>query len=84
MLNRERLALKFSRDGLPSFLSALSCDRWHVPVAGTILKVVHIPGACFLQNDLEGYANIKPDTGKPGPGVTAPNSSQAYVCQVAI
>jgi predicted alpha/beta-fold hydrolase len=33
---------------------------------------------------LEGFANLKPDTRKPDPGATTPNSSQAYVCQVAI
>lgn len=83
MLDNDPLALQFSGGTVyQAFLSALSYHRWHAPVTGTILKVVHIPGTYFLQNPFEGFANIN-STGEPSPDPAAPNNSQAYLCQKA-
>jgi phosphatidylserine decarboxylase len=66
-----------------AFLSALSYHRWHAPIAGTVVKVVSIPGTYYAENYWEGFANINPATGMPDPDPAAPNNSQGYICEVA-
>lgn len=84
MLNNDSLASHFNGGTVyQAYLSALSYHRWHAPVAGTVVKVVHIPGTYYLQNLFEGFANIDPDRSEPAPDLAAPNKSQAYLCQVA-
>lgn len=81
MLDNDPLAEKFDGGSVyQAFLSALSNHRWHAPVAGKIIKIVHIAGTYFLQNAFEGFANLD-STGKPTPDPAAPNKSQACLCQ---
>jgi phosphatidylserine decarboxylase len=84
MLDDNPLAPQFDGGTVyQAFLSALSYHRWHAPVTGTIVDVVHIPGTYFLQNAFQGFANINTATGEPEPDLSAPNKSQAYLCQKA-
>jgi phosphatidylserine decarboxylase len=83
MFGNDPLAFQFRGGSVyQAFLSALSYHRWHAPVTGTVVKLVHIPGTYFLQNSYEGFANID-SKGKPNPDLAAPNNSQAYLCQKA-
>jgi phosphatidylserine decarboxylase len=66
-----------------AFLSALSYHRWHSPVAGTVVKVVQIPGSYYAENYWEGFTSIDPKSGQPSPDPAAPNNSQGYICEVA-
>lgn len=83
MLDNDPLARQFNGGSVyQAFLSALSYHRWHAPVTGKVVKILHISGTYFLQNAFEGFANLDA-TGKPNPDAAAPNNSQAYLCQKA-
>jgi phosphatidylserine decarboxylase len=83
MLNNDPLAPQFEGGIVyQAFLSALSYHRWHAPVTGEVVKIVHIPGTYFLQNSFEGFANKTP-SGDPDPDPAPPNRSQAFLCQKA-
>jgi phosphatidylserine decarboxylase len=83
MLDNDPLALQFNGGSVyQAFLSALSYHRWHAPVTGKIVKILHIPGTYFLQNVFQGFAN-KNSAGESCPDPAAPNNSQAYLCQKA-
>ena len=78
MLNNDQYAPQFVGGTIyQAFLSALSYHRWHSPVTGTVAKVVQIPGTYYAENYWEGFANLT------GPDPSAPNNSQAYICEVA-
>ena len=61
-----------------AYLSPLSYHRWHSPVSGTIVKKCIVPGTYYSENHFKGFAN--PDE---TPDPTAPNTSQAYIAEVA-
>ncbi|QDS76509.1 hypothetical protein FKW77_005678 [Venturia effusa] len=83
MLDNDPLLKQFDGGHVyQAFLSALSYHRWHAPVTGKVVKILHISGTYFLQNAFEGFANLD-STGKPCPDLAAPNNSQAFLCQKA-
>lgn len=72
MMAMDPLAEKFAGGTVyQAFLSALSYHRWHSPVSGTIVKTQLIDGSYYAEALSEGFDPF------------GPNSSQAYITQVA-
>jgi phosphatidylserine decarboxylase len=60
-----------------AYLSTLYYHRWHSPVCGRVVKIVHVPGA---------YCAVSPSTGfhtLNGPDPGAPGNSQAFLTNIA-
>ena len=87
MLQRDELASSFSQGCVyQAFLSALSYHNWNAPVAGTVVKVVKIPGTYFLENVHTGFAAHRDDKmpfSHGTPDDSGPNDSQKFLTAVA-
>jgi phosphatidylserine decarboxylase len=62
-----------------AYLSALSYHRWHAPVAGTVVKIEHIPGTYFAEN----YREPSDPQDPVGPIGHVLRQSQGYISEVA-
>ncbi|KKK18742.1 hypothetical protein P175DRAFT_0493462 [Aspergillus ochraceoroseus IBT 24754] len=65
------------------WLSAFSYHRWHAPVAGTVVKVLQIPGTYFAADPSKGFENIDHSTGRPSPDRQAPDASLQMIASIA-
>ncbi|KAG8710642.1 hypothetical protein FRC09_020997 [Ceratobasidium sp. 395] len=78
MLASDPLASEFVGGSIyQGFLSARNYHRWHTPVAGTVEKVVCVPGTYYAQSPEMAFGT--PD----GPDPSAPTDSQAYLTATA-
>lgn len=62
-----------------AYLSALSYHRWHAPVAGTLVKIEHVPGTYFAEN----YREPSNPDDPVGPIGHVLRRSQGYISEVA-
>lgn len=77
MLNNDPLTSQFVGGTVyQAYLSALNYHRWHSPVDGIIVKVVHVPGTYCASSPLRGFESGEPDPGAPG-------FSQAFTTNLA-
>ena len=75
MLRDDPLAGRFAGGTVyQAYLSALSYHRWHSPVAGTVCRVVRVPGTYYAECPAMGF---------PDPDPVACCGSQAYITAVA-
>ncbi|KAG9122680.1 hypothetical protein FRC07_000823 [Ceratobasidium sp. 392] len=74
MLASDPLAIEFVEGSIyQGFLSARNHHRWHTPVAGTVEKIVCVPGTYYAQAPEMGFGALN------GPDPSAPTDSQAYL-----
>lgn len=75
MLDFDALAPRFLQGTVhQSWIEAEAYHRWHAPVAGRIVKTVHVPGAFFAQLPSQGFPVLDP---------TGQNFSLRYLTAVA-
>ncbi|KAI0780873.1 Phophatidylserine decarboxylase-domain-containing protein [Trametes elegans] len=75
MLDHDDLAPRFAGGTVyQAFLSAISYHRWHAPVDGTIVRVVHVPGTYYAEAPCEGF---------PNPDPAGATLSQSFITSVA-
>lgn len=75
MLDYDALAPRFLQGTVhQSWIEAQAYHRWHAPVAGRIVKTVHVPGAFFAQLPSQGF---------PDPDPTGQNFSLRYLTAAA-
>ncbi|KAL0566268.1 hypothetical protein V5O48_015745 [Marasmius crinis-equi] len=59
------------------YLNATSYHRWHSPVNGVVIKIVHIPGTYYLVCPATGFGS------EDGPDVSSPDKSESYISHTA-
>ncbi|KAG7094736.1 hypothetical protein E1B28_005554 [Marasmius oreades] len=55
------------------FIASTSYHRWHSPVNGVVVKIVHIPGTYYLQSPTLGFET------EQGPDYYTPDHSQEFL-----
>ncbi|BCS19886.1 uncharacterized protein APUU_20318A [Aspergillus puulaauensis] len=84
MLGHDEHASTFTNGTVfQGWLSALNYHRWHAPVAGTVVKVTHIPGTYFAADPSMGFEKLDAATGKPSPDRQAPDASLRTIASTA-
>ncbi|TQV92111.1 hypothetical protein V2A60_004409 [Cordyceps javanica] len=83
MLNDDTMATRFAGGTvLQGWLSLLNYHRWHAPVAGTVVKSIHVDGTYFAADPAYGFELMDAD-GQPTPDRQAPDASQKLISSIA-
>ncbi|KAG8415849.1 hypothetical protein J3459_014009 [Metarhizium acridum] len=83
MLDNDPIASGFAGGTVfQGWLSLFNYHRWHAPVAGTVTKVLQIPGTYFVADPANGFEKLD-STNQPCPDRQAPDASQRLITSIA-